>query len=246
MRVMTISLHTSPRGCPKPVSCLSAAEISFASRVILLENSSLWLLSASLRKEKALGFSLSSPRITCFIAKIPALSWVGGVFSLETCRHMLMLLLSYLLLWTCISFSSVRNLSKFLLVSFQHWTFFGNFLWQAVEKEASLHECTACWLFFLIPSFVMKKLLFDIHHLGSPSGEKTDWPALAGCQVNGSHSPFRDMATVSTWLCKWHQLLCPAGLALLQASPACLSLVLGFEAAQTHRCTLLLTTLVYG
>lgn len=123
MRVMTISLHTSPRGCPKPVSCLSAAEISFASRVILLENSSLWLLSASLRKEKALGFSLSSPRITLFIAKIPALSWVGGVFSLETCRHMLMLLLSYLLLWTCISFSSVSfslspfNTEHFLAVS---------------------------------------------------------------------------------------------------------------------------------
>lgn len=101
----------------------------------------------------------------------------------------------------------------------------------------------------------MKKLPLGGHHLGSPSGEKTDWPAAAsalrGSQVSGSHGPFRDMATVPAWLRKQHQLLCPAGVALPQASPACLSLVLGFVAVlllllrqpQTCRCALLLTTL---
>lgn len=104
-------------------------------------------------------------------------------------------------------------------------------------------------------SFVMKKFLLGIHHLGSPSGEKIDWlaaaSALTGCQVRESRSLFRDTATVLARLCKWHQLLCPAGVALLQASPACLSLVLGFRAVlslllrqpQTCRCALLLTTL---
>jgi len=80
----------------------------------------------------------------------------------------------------------------------------------------------------------MKKLLLGIHHLGFPSGEKTDWPvaasALMSCQASRSRGPFRDMATVPAQLHKRHQLLCPSGVALLQASPACLSLVLGFIA----------------
>lgn len=58
---------------------------------------------------------------------------------------------------------------------------------------------------------MMKKLLLGIHHLGSTSGEKTDWPAAASalvcCQVCGSHGPFRDRATVPAWLSERHRLL---------------------------------------
>lgn len=112
-----------------------------------------------------------------------------------------------------------------------------------------------CFLIDFFSSFVTKKLLFGVCHLGFPSGEKTTPPAALpvslGCQVSSSHGCSGDKALClsgsassisSVLLMQLSHVLCQA--ALLGPGFFCCFVAAFSASLQTRRCALLLTTLL--